>query len=293
MRWISADTYPRTHARHAPGSIRIPSLCCGLYGFKPTASRVPYGRQAPLGDPGLRTIPASAGPLANDLDALALFMKAVLDARPARLDATALDVPWQLPPIKTTTTTTTTTTETPLRFGLLAEDPIFPLHPPVRRALADAAARLRAAGHDVVPLSAAEGLVAPSYDVATQMFALDRTSAATVLRGGEPFVPSLAAARAAMREVRFDRAAVPDTRAMMGEEGLADGLARLSILHRKRADIQEAWLGTWRGRGLDAVVGPGAQNTAVEHDQYGPAPYTALANFLDVCRASGAIAAIE
>lgn len=209
-------------------------------------------------------------------------MKAILDARPARLDATALDVPW-LPTTTTTGGNEGAAARPPktLRFGLLAEDPIFPLHPPVRHALADAAARLRAAGHDVVPLSAAEGLVAPSYDVATQMFALDRTSAATVLRGGEPFVPSLAAARAAMREVRFDRAAVPDTRAM---GGAADGLARLSILHQKRAGIQEAWLGTWRGRGLDAVIGPGAQNTAVEHDQYGPAPYTALANFLDVGR---------
>lgn len=199
-------------------------------------------------------------------------MKAVLDARPAQLDATALDVPW--------TPIDATASETPrgkLRFGVLAEDPLFPLHPPVQRALADAAALLRGAGHETVALGPREGLVAPSYDVAAQLFALDRTSAAAVLRGGEPFVPSLASARSAMREVRFDRGAVPDTR------GIADGLERLALLTVKRAEIQEAWREVWLAHELDAVIGPGAQNTAVEHDQYGPAPYTALVNFLDVC----------
>lgn len=198
-------------------------------------------------------------------------MQAVLDARPAQLDSTALDVPW----------TPASPPKPRLKFGLLAEDPLFPLHPPVKHALAAAAELLRAAGHETVALGAREGLVAPSYDVAAQMFGLDKTSAATVLRGGEPFVPSLASVRSAMREVRFDRRVVPDARAVAA--AAADGLERLSLLNLKRAEIQEAWRRVWREHELDAVVGPGAQNTAVEHDQYGPAPYTGLANFLDVC----------
>ncbi|KAF3771320.1 amidase [Cryphonectria parasitica EP155] len=270
------------------GSIRIPSLCCGLYGLKPTASRVPYGKQAPLGDPGLHTVTASAGPLSHDLNALEIFMQAVLDARPALLDATALDIPWRhastIPP----------TTKQPLRLGLLAEDPLFPLHPTVRNTLAEAADRLRRAGHEIVPLTSQEGLVAPSYDAAFQMFGLDRTAMNTVARGGEPFVGSIVASRGVMREVQWDRTVVPDTRTMRkkkeeeeeeggngGGGGTEDRLGRLAVLHVKRAEMQEAWRRVWVGRRLDAVVGPGAQSTAVEHDQYGAAPYTGLWNFLD------------
>lgn len=248
------------------GSIRIPSLCCGLYGFKPTACRVPYGKQAPLGNPGLRTILASAGPLTNDFDAMAIFMKAVLDARPAQLDSTAIDVPWRPVPV----------VEGKLRFGVLAEDPIFPLHPPVKAALTDAANLLQKAGHEIIPLRATQGLVASSYDVATQMWGLDKTSAATVLKGGEPFIPSIVTGRNAMRQIKFDRNVVRDMRS------IEDGLERLALLNVKRFEIQETWRELWEQNQLDAVIGPGSQNTAVEHDQYGPAPYTSIVNFLDV-----------
>lgn len=201
---------------------------------------------------------------------MAIFMKAVLDARPAQLDSTALDVPW----------TPIGDVKSKLTFGVLAEDPVFPLHPPVKNALVEACDLLRKAGHEVVPLSPREGLVGPIYDVATQIFGLDRTSSDTVLRGGEPFIPSLESARIAMREVKFDRDAVPDTR------NIADGLERLALLNVKRAAVQEMWRKIWLEHDLDAVIAPGAQNTAVEHDQYGPAPYTCLVNFLDVCQES-------
>lgn len=248
------------------GSIRIPSLCCGLYGFKPTASRVPYGKQAPIGNPGLRTIQASAGPLANDFEALAIFMKAVLDARPAKLDYTAIDVPWI--PVEEITKK--------LRFGVLAEDPIFPLHPPVKNALKDAANLLQKAGHEIIPLKSTDGLVSCSYDVATQLWSLDKSSPATVLKGDEPFIPSIVTGRNAMRQIKFDRSFVQDTRT------IEEALDRLALLNVKRSEIQESWRQLWESHQLDAVIAPGSQTTAVEHDQYGPAPYTCVVNFLDV-----------
>ncbi|KAJ4423774.1 hypothetical protein N0V82_001512 [Gnomoniopsis sp. IMI 355080] len=248
------------------GSIRIPSLCCGLYGFKPTANRVPYGQQAPLGNPGLRTVQASAGPLTNDFDAMAIFMKAVLAARPAQLDSTAIDVPWM--PVEGP--------KGKLRFGVLAEDPIFPLHPPVKNTLANAANLLEKAGHEIVVLRATDGLVAASYDVATQMWSLDRTSVGTVLKAGEPFIPSIVTGRNAIRQIKFDRSFVQDTRS------IEDPLERLALLNVKRSEIQETWRELWGRHQLDAVIAPGSQTTAVEHDQYGPAPYTSIVNFLDV-----------
>lgn len=253
------------------GSIRIPSVCCGTYGFKPTASRVPYGKQAPLGNPGLRNILASAGPLANDFDALEIFMRAVLAARPARLDVTAIDVPWR------SVDEGEVVSKPALRFGVLAEDPLFPLQPHVQRGLAEVVRQLQAHGHEVVPLTADEGHVAHSWDVAMQILGLDKSSVATVLQSGEPFIPSIVAGREQTRGIRFDRGFVPDTRT------IPDGLDKLALLNGKRALLQESWRNTFVGRGLDAVVAPGAPTTAIEHDEYGPAPYTALLNFLDVC----------
>lgn len=248
------------------GSIRIPALCCGLYGFRPTTCRTPYGKQAPIANPGLRTILPSAGPLANDIGALEIFLKSVINSRPALLDYTVADVPWRI----------VGSPKAKLRFGVLAEDPLLPWHPPVKKAVSDTADLLRAQGHEIVSLTAQECLTAASYDVATQLFGLDKTSAEILAKGGEPLVPSLVFIREAMKEVKFDRDFLPDTRA------IKDGLERLATLNVKRYEIQDLWKKMWVARGLDAVIGPGAQTTAVEHDMYALAPYTCLFSFLDV-----------
>ena len=265
----SSDTFTKGEQEielNRPGSIRIPALCCGLYGFRPTTSRTPYGKQAPIANPGLRNILPSAGPLANDIGALEIFLKSVIDSKPALLDSTVLDVPWRSvsPP------------KGKLRFGVLAEDPLLPWHPPVKKAVSDTADLLRAQGHEIVSLSAEECLTAASYDVATQLFGLDKTSAEILAKGGEPLVPSLVLIRDAMKEVKFDRNFLPDTRT------LKDGLERLSLLNVKRYEIQDLWKKMWVARGLDALIAPGAQTTAVEHDMYALAPYTCLFSFLDV-----------
>ncbi|EAW06969.1 general amidase GmdB [Aspergillus clavatus NRRL 1] len=93
------------------GSIRIPSLCCGVYGFKPTTDRIPYGGQvrdiAMEGIPGLKP---AAGPLAHSLDDIELFMSTVLDAEPWKYDPAASAAPWYKP----------STSPTTLTIGLLA-----------------------------------------------------------------------------------------------------------------------------------------------------------------------------
>lgn len=248
------------------GSIRIPSICCGTYGFKPTASRVPYGKQAPLGNPGLKNILASAGPLANDFDALEIFMKAVLDARPAKLDFTAIDVPWI--PFQDV--------RPKLRFGVLAEDPLFPLQPHVKNGIAEVVGQLKAKGHEVISLTTEEGNVSKSWDVAMQIFGLDKSSVEIVLQSGEPFINSILTGREQTRGIQFDREFLPDTRT------IEDGLDKLALLNVKRSQLQDGWRETFIRHGLDAVVAPGASITAIEHDEYGPAPYTCLLNFLDV-----------
>ncbi|PSR79514.1 fatty-acid amide hydrolase [Coniella lustricola] len=285
------------------GSIRIPSLYCGLYGFKPTANRIPYGNQVSPSLPGLHTIQASAGPIGHDIESLVLFMRAVLAARPARIDGTALDVPWREAGSLFTASSAARPSRK-LRFGVVPEDPFFPLHPPIRAAVRSAVHVLQRAGHTVVPLTAAEALVAQCYDVAVQMFALDRTAMDTLARSGrgggdigggggggepEPPVPCLATLRRAMREVAWDQVRsagpgggqgvqIPDTRKMQG----ADRLDKLAVLNVTRDEIRRRWArGVWEAKTLDAVIAPAYQNTALEHDEGGAGAYTSLMNFLD------------
>lgn len=244
-----------------------------MYGFKPTAGRIPYGKQASPATPGLHTIPPCAGPIANDLDALEIFVKSVIDSRPALVDSTAIDVPWRsIGPL-----------ERRLTFGVLAEDPLFPWQPPVKGEVAATAHLLRSQGHDVVYLTPQQCLVGKIYDVASQMFSLDRMAGKILAKGGEPMVPSLVSVQEAMRVVNFDRSFLPDTRS------IKDGLDRLSILNMKRFDIKEAWRKVWTENHLDAVIGPGAQSTAVEHDTYALATYTCVFNLLDVSDAESPV----
>jgi amidase len=163
------------------GSIRIPSICNGTYGFKPSASRIPYGGQTSSGRPGSPGFPACAGPLANSFRDLELFTSAVISAQPRNLDPVCLGIPWRQVQKKDH-----------LVLGVVGGDPNYPLHPPVIRALGSAVSKLTAAGHNVKILSDT-----PSIDdacqVAFKFFALDNTNVCMqhIQRSGEPPIYSL------------------------------------------------------------------------------------------------------
>lgn len=247
------------------GSIRIPALCCGTYGFKPTSSRIPYGGQAIPGLAGLKPIVAAAGPLANDFEALEIFAKAVIDTTPALLDSTALDVPWRK---------LEATTKSTFRLGLLPEDPLYPLHPPVKRALEEAVKLLQAQGHELIRLDAADTRVSDASEVAIELFTLAPDAAFEHIKAsGEPPVPSVAAAVGAANSGHYKF--VPDLRHL-------DKLHQLAALTVKRQEFVEDWRKLWSKNKLDALIAPSAQNTAVPHDTYGWPPYTCLFNLLDV-----------
>ena len=248
------------------GSIRIPALCDGTYGFKPTASRIPYGGQASPRPPGYNFFLACAGPLANDMDGLQVLVKAVIQATPARFDSTSLDVPWR---------SVRNPAKSKLRIGLLPEDPVHPLHPPVKRALSEVARLISIQGHEIVRLQSAECHVADASEVAFRYLSLARwkTGSSPIEQGGEPLMPSVEMARNVMG--RMPKHFIDDI------NGLEE-LPLLAALNVKRAAIDEDWRKLWNKYQLDAVLAPAAQHTAVPHDQYELPPYTVFLNCLDV-----------
>ncbi|KAH1434323.1 hypothetical protein KXX32_000503 [Aspergillus fumigatus] len=246
------------------GSIRIPALCCGTYGFRPSASRIPNGGGRSCSTPGMKFILSCAGPLALDMDAVEVFLKTVIDARPGLYDSSVIDVPWRQATVKH-----------PLRIGVVPPDSSFPLHPPVKRTLAKAVKLLKAQGHHIIELSAEECKVMEINEVAWNIFTLDSGAMEHLQATGEPPVPALINVQ---RQVEILRQA---GKTYLPDFSHLDRLGRLAALNTKRADLRETWRKMWISHDLDICLAPSAQNTAVPHDMFGLAPYTTFLNCLD------------
>ncbi|KAF4815201.1 putative amidase [Colletotrichum siamense] len=176
-------------------------------------------------------------------------------------DATALDVPWRNVP---------DCGRQNLRIGLVPEDANFPLHPPVKRTLAEALKKLQACGHEIIPLAPDQCHVADATEVAWQIFGIDDAAYRQVEASQEGLVESVKYTHGLAASLRPNF--VPDTTGL-------DRLDRLAVLNTKRAEICEAWRSAWSM--FDVVISPSAQSTAVEHDRFGLPPYTTLTNVLD------------
>ncbi|KAL4926283.1 general amidase GmdB [Aspergillus undulatus] len=241
------------------GSVRIPALCNGVYGFKPTNDRIPFSGQISGVAEETPMIWPSAGPLAQNLDDLELFMSNVLNADPWRYDAKAVAVPWNRQ----------IESPTLLTIGVLAEDPHFPLHPPVRRALETAVEVLRKKGHRIIRLSNDQCRdTARAARLAFEYF-LYGPRLDNITPSGEPVITSVAQFPSPSQSGPF----------LLSKD--LDVFEKIEILSVARKKYSNAWRKAIVENKLDAIFAPGAQNTAVPHDTYGMPPYTAIWNLLD------------
>ncbi|KAM0276602.1 hypothetical protein ACHAQH_006559 [Verticillium albo-atrum] len=246
------------------GSIRIPSLCCGTYGFKPTTHRIPFAGQShyPFPIHGLEIIEPAAGPLANSVGDLSLFMQTVTKRSPWKYDATAHHLGWRALPHNYAKR---------LTVGVLAEDPTYKLHPPVRHTIERAVAILKAKGHNIVHLpydaSTSAGL---GGRIGFQLFSLGGPGPDQVAQeAGEPLVYSV------------DKRVHPFGHGGLPVPPSGDKFAETIQITEVRAAYGAAWQKTWGDHELDVVLAPGATSTSVPHDTYGCPVYTLMWNVLD------------
>jgi Asp-tRNA(Asn)/Glu-tRNA(Gln) amidotransferase A subunit family amidase len=130
---IAAGASPLGLGNDIGGSLRIPAAFCGIASIKPTAGRVPdhCAHGLPVGQRGIR---AQAGPMAKHVEDLTMMLGVLDRARdpytepgPELGDSGAVDLGR-------------------LRFATFTDDGEFPVAPAARRAVAEAARFLAAAG---------------------------------------------------------------------------------------------------------------------------------------------------
>jgi amidase len=114
------------------GSIRVPSVCNGIYGLRPSVGLVRHGGVRDLTPPGTDGIRSTAGPMATSLRDCSLFLKSILQADTWMYDSTSISIPWvDLKP------------RHKLRIGVALDDGVYTPSPPVRRGLKQAIDLLR------------------------------------------------------------------------------------------------------------------------------------------------------
>lgn len=247
------------------GSLRIPSLCCGTVGFKPSVGRLPFAGQTPPGRVGIAGgIAVSTGPMCTSMRDADLFFRTVVSSQPNNWDDNSLGFPYLEPPEM----------EAQITVGILPEDPAFPLHPCMRRTMLTAARKLAAAGHRVVNLPTDDiPSIADACTLAFRFFNMDpdRTPLRNVTNGGEPFIPSLGMV------YNLENTDPEPT------------LRELYDLNIKKAQVAAKMRQAWLKNKVDVVLGPAYQSCAPLHDTFGHNVYTVIWNMVDV----GSIRGVE
>ncbi|CAN9441517.1 unnamed protein product [Alternaria alternata] len=150
------------------GSIRVPALCNGIYGFQNKCAD------------GVRS---SVGPMATSIRDCSLFMRTVMESETWRYDSSIISLPWRNLPVKKK-----------LCIGLVEDDGIYTPSPPVRRGLKKAADLLRNNSEiELVPITLPN--TKEHYNALLRYFSYPGSDhyREQLARTGEPEVPSLKA----------------------------------------------------------------------------------------------------
>ncbi|KAL3424676.1 amidase [Phlyctema vagabunda] len=242
------------------GSIRIPAMCHGLYGIKPSAQRVPYAGQENGTQPGAAKLglPASAGPIARSVQDCQLFLKTVADSRSWERDPAVAYGSWE------EQGQVSCAVGQKALIGVIRTDGLINPLPPVTKVLQETVAALQKAGHEVVEVEApafkrcqslANGLF--GVDGANFMFdLLDKT--------GEPLSNWLSTRLRRKTPVSLDA---------------------LRDLHAKKIELETEMLKIWKdaksGRTVDAIICPVAPHPVPPIDRWNGVSYTSTFVLLD------------
>ncbi|EFR04102.1 acetamidase [Nannizzia gypsea CBS 118893] len=235
------------------GSIRIPAMCEGLYGFKPSVGRVPYGGQESCSVPGhsRTSIQAVAGPLARSMDDINVLMKEIVP-RSAFWGEDCIPGQW-----------VSETPEKPskLTVGILRSDGRIPPLPPIAKVLEEVAETLcNTNGIEVVEIP-----ILPELGECQAV-----TNALMGVDGGQHMMDLLESASEEL---------IPWLKSRV-KRGTPKSIDELSKIQAKRSHIERQLMKMWtcpgtdKTRRVDAIIHPVAPHPVPEIDRYNAVGYT-------------------
>ena len=264
------------------GSVRIPAMCNGLYGIKPSHGRIPYANQEGGSLPGseVLTVRASAGPIAHSVRDCELLFKAISDQKAWEMDPEVVAQSWEGQDALEPRLSSMTEAE-PVRIGVVRSDGVTTPLPPIAHLLDEVADKLRAASPELAT-SAIEvvdldmtALLSRCQSLINGIFSIDGANTMFDLLDAthEPLSPWL--------QTRLRRRPRQDAN-------------KIRELQAKRNDMQTEFLKIWSEKGgywrsrkndgkakLDAIICPVAPHPVPEVDSWNTASYTSSFVLLD------------
>ncbi|KAL4801710.1 amidase signature domain-containing protein [Aspergillus unguis] len=240
------------------GSIRIPQSIMGSYGFKPSSSRWPY-RGVPVSTEGQEHVPSAVGPMARDLESICYISRLVANSRPWTLDPKCSPLPWNEEVFNNIQ-------NRPLVIGLILDDGVVRVHPPIERALRTLASKLETYGHEVI-----------TWDTSNHLNCINLMDRYYTVDGGEDVRRDVAVAGEPM---------IPHVKALV-DRGQPISVYEYWQMNRERNDLQKSYLDKWNaarspsGRPVDVLLSPTMPHVAVSHRSVRWVGYTKIWNFLD------------
>ncbi|KAE8333041.1 acetamidase [Aspergillus sergii] len=242
------------------GSIRIPGSMNGIYAFKPTSSRYPViGVPGPA--EGQEHVHFSSGPMTRDMDSLCYVNRLISSNEPWELDPACAPLPWNEISFQEMQTR-------PLVIGIICDDGIVKVHPPIARALEEVTTKLKQNGHEIITWDSSDHR--SCVELMDRYYAVDGFE--DVLRdinaAGEPMIPHV--------QKLADRAKEQQV-----------SVYEYWQLNKKKHAMRQKFLQRWNamrspsGKPLDVLLGPTTAHTAIPHRTLRWVGYTKVWNLLD------------
>jgi amidase len=238
------------------GSIRIPAMCNGLYGIKPSAQRVPYVGQQGGAREGSSSIglPASAGPIAVSMRDCELLLQVISNSSPWERDPAVAYGHWD---------EQGNIAKSPL-LGVIRRDGVIDPLPPINAILEESVQALRRAGIEVIEIQA------PAFkkcqSLANKFFGID---------GGNTMFDHLDKMREPLTKWL-------STRLRRGKKMPLDDLVGF---HAQKIQVETEMLKIWKdprtGRTIDAFICPVAPHPVPPIDRWNGVSYTSSMVLLD------------
>ncbi len=252
------------------GSIRIPAAFNGLYGIRPSSSRMPYEGMANTMD-GQNSVLSVVGPLGTSAQAVKLVVKSILSQSPWLYDPLVINMPWRDAEEETVQEMITSSDASGrMAFGLMMSDGIANPDPPVQRAVQMTADALQKAGHKIIKWMPPSHKRLQDFTYKTWVYDGGKDIHDAFALSGEPMSP----------QVKMTYGAEPK------KEFTATEIAANNVEKRR---FQKEYLAYWNstasetgtGRPVDGIITPLAPYPAARPERYKYYGFSTWVNGMD------------